>query len=97
MLTKSDLKEIRNIIREETEAESQNIKTELQSDAKMNFVRLMGEIRSLNDRIKNIEIDIRKIQKDLKYAVNFLDKESLAITRRVEKIEKRLDISPLSS
>ena len=97
MLTKTDLKEIRKILREEVETESQNIKTELQSDIIMSKMRIMSELDKIKDRLKNIEIKTNKIQKDLKYAVNFLDKDSLRISNRVERIEKHLKLPPLSS
>ena len=96
MLTKTDLKEIRKILREEVEAESQNIKEELQADMKMNLVRTLTEIRELKDRMKNLEIGVRKIQKDLKYAIDFLDKEGLKITKRVDRIEEHLNLDPIS-
>ena len=62
MLTKTDLKEIRKIIREEVETESQNIKTELQSDMIMSTMRIMSELDKIKDRLKNIEIKTNKIQ-----------------------------------
>ena len=84
MLTKTDFKEIRKIIREEVEM-------------KMNLVRTLTEVREIKDRLKNVEIKILKIQKDLKYAVNFLDKEGLRISKKVERIEKHLSLEPISS
>ncbi len=96
MLTKTDLQSIRKIVREEVETEAENIKTELQSDLKMNLVRIVGELRELKDRLKNVEIKINKIQKDIKYAVDFLDKEGLKVVKRVEKVEKRLGLGPVS-
>ena len=96
MLTKLDLKEIRKVIREEVEVESQNIKEEIQAEMKMNLVRILTEVRESKDRLKNVEIVVRKIQKDLKEAVNFLDKEGLKITKRLEKVEDHLDLEPAS-
>ena len=66
MLTKTDLKEIKKIVREETEAESENTKNELLSEMKMNMIRTVEELRELNTRNKNLEIKINKIQKDIK-------------------------------
>ena len=63
----------------------------------MSLVRISGELHRIQDRLKNVEIKINKIQKDLKYAVNFLDKESLKIQKRVERIEKHLKLEPLSA
>ena len=96
MLTKSDLKEFRDIVREEIETEIQNAKQEMLADQKMNLVRSLGEIREVKDRLKNLEIKITKIQKDVKYAVDFLDKEGLKIQKRVERVEKNLNLEPVS-
>jgi uncharacterized protein YpuA (DUF1002 family) len=100
VLTKTDLKAIDKIvkkrIREEVEAESQNTKKELGSEMKMNLVRTIAELRELKDRLKNVEIDTRKIQKDLKHTVNFLDKEGLKITKRVDGTEKHLQLPSIS-
>ena len=88
MLTKADLKEIRKIIREEVENEVQNTKDELQADQKMNLIRIVTEIRGVENRLKNLEIRITKVQKDLKYTINFLDKEGLKVIKRVERIDR---------
>ena len=96
MLTKADLKEIRKIIREEVENEVQNTKDELQADQKMNLIRIVTEIRGVENRLKNLEIRITKVQKDLKYTINFLDKEGLKVIKRIERIEEHLHLPPLS-
>ena len=96
MLTKTDLKEIRKIVREEVETESENIKNEVQAELKMNLIRTLSEVREVKDRLKNVEIKINKIQKDLKYSINFLDKFGLKIQSRVNRIEKHLGLEPLS-
>lgn len=62
MLTKTDLNQIRKIVREEVETESQNIKDEIQADIKMSLVRISGELSQVKDRLKNLEIKINKIQ-----------------------------------
>src|SRR3989344_1669832 len=94
MLTKTDLQAIDRIVkkrvREEIEVEIQNVKNDLQADIKMSQIRILGEINNIKDRLKNVEIKINKIQKDLKYAVNFLDKEFLNTQKRVERTEKHL-------
>lgn len=64
---------------------------------KMSLVRILSEVREVKDRLKNVEIEINKIQKDLKYVVNFLDKEFLKVVKRVERIEKHLHLEPVSS
>jgi len=95
MLTKTDLREIRKVVREEVEAEIQPLKEELQADLKMAQIRIQSDIRGLQDRTKNVEIEVRKMRKDLKTTTNFLDREGLGVKKRVERIEKRLKLSPL--
>ena len=96
MLSKKDFKEIRKIVREEVETEIQNAKEDLQSEMKMNLIRSTKETRDLKDRIKNIDIKLNNIQKDMKYTINFLDKEGLKLQKRVDRIEKRLQPPPIS-
>ncbi|OGM31488.1 hypothetical protein A2630_03625 [Candidatus Woesebacteria bacterium RIFCSPHIGHO2_01_FULL_44_10] len=96
MLTKTDLSQIKKIVRAEVEAEGQNIRDELQGDIKMAQIRITTEIRGVKDRLKNLEIKTTKIQKDLKTAVNFLDKEELKVTKRVKRIEAHLRLAALS-
>lgn len=104
MLTKTDLSEIRKIIREEVENETQAIKNELQADITMSRMRVQSDINELKDRIKNIEIrfaklenKVTKMHKDLKneikMVVHYLDKENLKTLKRVEKIEDHLGLT----
>lgn len=105
MLTKNDLKEIQKIVgaitkktvREEIEAEIQVLKDELQADIKMAQIRIQGDVRELADRIKNLEIEVRKLRKDLKTTSDFLDKEGLRVSKRVDRIEKHLKLEPISA
>ena len=84
MLTKDDLKAIREVVREEIEVE----KEDLQGEIKLARVRIQSDVRGLDGRLKNVEILLRKIQKDLKTAVNFFDNEYIEIDQRVKNIEK---------
>lgn len=63
MLTKTDLEQIKKVVREEIEAEGELIKDELSNDIRTSRMEVVGEIREQDDRLKNIEIDIRKIKK----------------------------------
>ena len=98
MLTKSDLKSIDTIvkkrIREEVEAEIQNAKDDLQAEQKMNLIRTLTEIRKVQDRLKNVEIKVGAIQRDLKSSIDFLDKFGLGIQKRVKRIEEHLGLQP---
>ncbi len=92
MLTKTDLSQIRIIVREEIENETHALKDELQADIAMARVRLQSDINTLKDRVKNLEIRVAKMHKELKaetkLVVNFLDKENIATVKRVRKIEE---------
>jgi len=92
MLTKGDFSQIKKIVREEVEAEGENIRTEVMGEIKLAGMRTTTELREVNNRLKNLEISTRKIQKDLKQTSNFLDKENLKVVKRVEKIEDHLNI-----
>ena len=98
MLTKTDLQQIDNIVkkrvREEIEQEVLNAKEELQADIKMSQIRVMEEVSNVKDRLKNLEIKASQIQKDLKYAVDFLDREFMKDQKRVNRIEEYLKLPP---
>lgn len=104
MLTKTDLKEIQKIVgdttkktvREEIEAEIEVLKDELQADIKMSQIRIQSDLRGLADRIKNLEIQVRKMRKDIKTTSDFLDKEGLRLSKRVDRIEKHLGLEQLT-
>lgn len=90
MLTKADFSKFKELVREEVEAEGENIKSELSSDIRMWGVRTASELQEVNSRLKNLEISVRKVQKDLKKTSDFLDRENLKVVRRVDKIEEHL-------
>lgn len=92
MLTKNDLTQIRKLVREEVEAEGENVRAEVNGEIKLAGIRTAVELREVSNRLKNLEITTRKIQKDLKMTSNFLDKENLNTVKRVRIIEKHLGI-----
>lgn len=95
MLTKGDLQEIRNVVREEVETEIGNVKSDLGHSVRMAGVRTSQELREMQDRIKNSEIgikrEIRKVQTKLEDIDNFLDKELMADRKRIVRIEEHLN------
>lgn len=98
MLTKTDLTQIRKVVREEIGNETQTLKDELQADISMARIRVQNDINELKDRIKNLEIRVTKMHKELKNEIklvaNFLDKENVKAIKRVERIEEYLKLSP---
>jgi seryl-tRNA synthetase len=65
MLTKTDFAQIRKIIREEIENESTSVKEELGAEIKLSRIELQREVKTVAERVKNLEIAVRKIQKDI--------------------------------
>ena len=92
MLTKTDLlqitKAVKEVVREEVGNEAQSIKDGLIQELTMSRMRVQTDIRDLGDRIKNLEVRVTKMHKDLKSeiktVVNFLDRENLKTLKRVE-------------
>ncbi|MBL7036280.1 hypothetical protein ISR94_00330 [Candidatus Microgenomates bacterium] len=92
MLTKVDLKKLREIIREEVGTDNENIKTEIGGDITMAGMRVANELREVKSRLKNIEIVTKKIQKYLKIVSNTLDKEDIKTLKKVRRIETHLHL-----
>ncbi len=109
MLTKNDLEQIRKIIRadvreivrEEVDNETQAIKEELQADITHAQMRIRSDIDELKNRIKNLEIRVTKMHRELKEEIklvaNFLDRENVATNKRVKWIEDHLQIPPVQN
>lgn len=110
MLTKADIQMISEVvskrIREEVEAEGKNTRDDLKSDLITSRMRLQQEIRELADRIKNLEIRVnrsdenskegfKKLDKRFTDLFDFLDKDQLRTSKRVDRIEDHLNLSQL--
>ena len=97
MLTKSDLSDIRKIVREEVENEAQAIRNDLGADINMSRMRVQADIIELKDRIKNLEMRVTKMHKELKEEIkmvsHFLDKENIKTLKRVERVEQHLGLT----
>lgn len=98
MLTKTDFTEIRKIIREEMENEITSVKDEIQADITMSRMRVQADISELKDRMKNFEIRVTKMHKELKEEIKLvshtLDKGNMETLRRVKKIEEHVGLTP---
>ncbi len=99
MLTPDDLKQMRKVMREEIENESQTIREELGSEIRMSRIRLQEDLEEVKDRVKNIDIRLTNVHKDLKEEIKLvshtLDKENMKTAKRVTRLEKHLELSPL--
>ena len=95
MLTKSDLSQIRQVIREEVEVESKTSQEEIQGEIKLARIEIQKDIKANGSRIKTLEIIITKTQKDIKSIITFFDKEYLSLRKKVERLEENLHLPPL--
>jgi hypothetical protein len=100
MLTKGDLVLMRKVVREEVESEVQNAKIELQSELKITRMGIREELHQVSDRVKNLEITTKNkfktVEKKLDKAIGFLDKHTISVEKRVERIEEHLKIPVVS-
>ncbi len=77
MLTKADLKNIREVVREEVESEIGTFKSDFQGELKITRIGIEEKLAQLNSKIKNLEVklfaQIKKVQKDQKTITNYMD------------------------
>lgn len=104
MLTKTDLNQIRKIVREEVEIESNDLRKGLQGEIKLSRMGIQTDIKKLTQRTKNLEIQSNKMQKDITQikktttktqkdlvsTINFFDKEHIETVRRVKRVEQHI-------
>lgn len=111
MLTKTDLSSIDKIVkkrvRQEVEAEGKNIRDDSRSELRSTRMRIQEDVRELSDRTKNLEVrtnslekemkkGFKKIEKSLEKTSDFLDREDLKSKKRIKRIEKHLNLKPIS-
>ena len=77
MLTKDELNQFktltRTIIREELEIQDESIRAEM----KLMRIRIQADLNKLEDRVKNVQIDLKRV-------VNFLTKKTSFVQVREE-------------
>lgn len=83
MLDKSDLRQIRAIVQEETRAIVQ----------KETRAIVQEELVPIKKELKTIKEDIIQIRKDQNAIIKFFDEEFLNLRQRVDRIEEVLHIS----
>ncbi len=99
MLAKTDIQQIRGVVREEIEAEVSNAKTSLESQIRMSRMQVQHDISQLGDKVKDIEIDlkdikkrVRKTEKTVDIMIDMFDKDIIAVGKRVEKVKQYLSL-----
>ena len=62
VLIRSDLDQIREIVREEVGNETRHVREELGYDMRVSRMEIQNDIRDLQDRIKNLEVRIARMR-----------------------------------
>lgn len=96
MLTSQDLKQLRHLLREETQSESESLRTDLQGEIKFSRVKLEEKLNQITSRIKSLEQLSSKIQKDQKIITNYFDREYLQLRKDKDLVKNRLEL-PISA
>lgn len=97
MLTKSDFKQIRQIIKDEVSSEMKQIPKIVKNEVSSEMKQIPTIVRDeVNVQIKPLREDIEKIRKDVSSIVNFFDNEYLELRQRVERIENHLNLSSIA-
>ena len=89
MLTKTDLSQIRKIIREEVESEVQSTRDELQAEIKLARMELSTRIDRLEDKFKNVEIRVGNIET----TTNSIDKRLKRIESNIKKMRRDISVT----
>lgn len=95
-MLKEDQIIIRKILREEIESEAENITSKLQSEMKMFRIEIQSDIRDLTDRIKNLEIVARNLQKDIKKQTSLVLSLDNFFAPRIKRLEEKANLPTLS-
>ncbi len=94
MLTKEDIKELRNVFREEIEAEVGTMRDELTSQIILTKMELRSDFRGVENRLKNVEIKLGRLEKTVNVAIKMFNEDDTKLVKRIKDIESHLDIVP---
>jgi hypothetical protein len=106
MLTKTDLSQIRIVLREEVESESKTTRLELRGEIKLFRMRIEERLYKIEDKLKDLEIktdshfkkiekELTGIKKDINMVAGVLDNEDVALRKRVARIESHLGLTAI--
>lgn len=111
MLTKNDLDQIgklvRKIVREEVETEVSDARKTLETQIRLSKMQIQDNINDVDDRLKNVEIAVEGLTKDMKdvkkrvrktektvdYIIGKFNEEIVSTQKRVTKIEDHLGLA----
>jgi hypothetical protein len=100
MLTKTDLDQIRKVIRQEVKVEVSDSTQTLESQIRLSRMEVQASVNKVDDRVKNVEIrldDIATNVKKLKRAqgtmLDLLDREQMQQRKRIIRLEEQVGIA----
>lgn len=85
MLTKTDLTQIRKVMREEIANESESIRDDITGEVKMAMVRIIERVDRVENRLKNVEIKTNGTQNDVKKLQDKVAKMHKDLLKSIEK------------
>jgi len=91
-LTKEDVDQLRKVFREEVEAEAKLTREELQSDILHTKLRIEEGLHTIENRLKNVEIKVNKIDKTVDVMRRLLDQEQMNQRERSDQVEEHLTL-----
>lgn len=100
MLVKSDLEQIgklvRKVVREEVEAEVKDSTHTLDSEIRMSRMRIQHDIGELDNRMKNVEVRLDNVQKEIKETIvtglEPVKKDMKYLKKKVNRIDKTVHV-----
>ncbi|HUQ85455.1 MAG TPA: hypothetical protein VM077_03970 [Candidatus Limnocylindrales bacterium] len=92
MLTKNDLTQIRDVVKEVVQVEVEPIKQDVKLLQK-GMVSMQADVGSLLRDIKILKTNDTKIRKDLKTTIDYFDRDNVVLHKKVERIEKHLGLA----
>ncbi|MFC1790508.1 hypothetical protein ACFLZP_03435 [Patescibacteria group bacterium] len=105
MLTKTDLKQIGQIVQSETRkvvqsetrkvVQSETRKIVQSETRKIVQEEIETELKPIKKNLALLQKDMEKVRTDIDVIINFFDQEYLGLRRRVTRIEEHLDLPSL--
>lgn len=107
MLTKTDLDQIRKVVRQEVKVEVRDSAKTLESQVRLSRMQIQADISGLDDRMKNVEIrlddvsddvkttqkSVSQIRRDQSSMLILLDGEQMQQRKRITRLEKHAGLA----
>jgi len=96
MLTKTDLNQIRKVVKEEIGVQLDPVQINLRSEIRSTRADFHSEIQlfrnDLHKEILTLDQSIKRVQRKLDKVVDFFDHKHVGLVKRVERLENHLNL-----